>query len=147
LDAGIPLQELGVVGGHMKLNLIERLCSGRVQVEVIEGLCPGRLRVEVIEGLCLGRLQVEVIEGSCPGRVQVEVIEGLCPGRFQVDVLRGLTEKAMQAVQQVVMEVHVVGDNLEVAVGLLKGAGFMTCVVDQDEALRGSTIYNIYAKR
>lgn len=46
-----------------------------------------------------------------------------------------------------VMEVHRLGDNVEAAMALLDSAGFAKCVVDQDQQLRGSTIYNIYARR
>lgn len=67
--------------------------------------------------------------------------------RAEMAVLRGVSDEHWQRIRQVVMEVHDVDGSLDIVLRLLKTrAGFTNCVVEQDKQLKGSTLYNIYAR-
>ena len=68
--------------------------------------------------------------------------------RAELDVLRGVKAADWPSIQQVVMEVHDVGGQLDRVHSLLMDtAGFRQCIIEQDAQLAGSTLHNIYCKR
>lgn len=68
--------------------------------------------------------------------------------RAELDVLLGITDAHWKLISQVVLEVHDIRGRLEKVSQILKyTAGFSCVTVTQDEALIGSTLYNVYASR
>ncbi len=66
--------------------------------------------------------------------------------KSELDVLAGIEAPHWGLIQQVVIEVHDLEGRLEAIVALLRAHG-LTSAVEQDIFLRGSNIYNIYARR
>ena len=68
--------------------------------------------------------------------------------RAELDVLLGIRDADWRRIAQVVLEVHDIQNRLEQVSALLRHkAGFTSVNVTQDEALQGSTLYNIYGSR
>lgn len=68
--------------------------------------------------------------------------------RAELDVLMGISHTDWKLISQAVLEVHDVQGRLQHVLHLLKDtAGFASVFVTQDEALKGSTLYNIYCSR
>eukprot|EP00850_Spirogloea_muscicola_P015593 SM000121S25990 [mRNA] locus=s121:135961:139456:- [translate_table: standard] len=66
----------------------------------------------------------------------------------RIDLLKVDVERAeLDVLGGVVLEIHDQGGQLQAAVDLLRGAGFDPIQVTQAEELRGSTLYNLYARR
>jgi acyl carrier protein len=66
--------------------------------------------------------------------------------KAELEVLAGLREEHWPIVGQIVMEVHDLDGRLERIVQLLEERGFRVAV-EQDELLRGSVLYNLFAVR
>mmetsp|Transcript_4509 Transcript_4509/g.12590 ORF Transcript_4509/g.12590 Transcript_4509/m.12590 type:complete len:259 (-) Transcript_4509:6-782(-) len=67
--------------------------------------------------------------------------------RAELAVLRGIKPELWPRIRQVVMEVHDLAGSLESAKLILEDAGFVTIVTEQDPALAGSKLYNLYCTR
>ena len=68
--------------------------------------------------------------------------------RAELDVLLGIQHADWEMISQIVLEVHDVEGRLEQVSHILNTvAGFASITVTQDEALKGSTLYNIYGTR
>lgn len=65
--------------------------------------------------------------------------------KSELDVLLGIAEEDWSKIKQVVIEVHDIEHRLEKIVALLKEQGINEITVDQDPALKGSDIFNVYA--
>ena len=66
--------------------------------------------------------------------------------KCEVEVLEGLREEDWAIVQQIVMEIHDIGDRLAHVTALCKNHGFDVHIT-QDELYVGSPHYNLHAKR
>ncbi len=64
----------------------------------------------------------------------------------ELEVLRGIREEHWDRIGQVVLEVDDDGERLDHVLALLDARGF-GAVVEQDELLRGTGLYNVYAVR
>ncbi|MEW5927424.1 MAG: non-ribosomal peptide synthase/polyketide synthase, partial [Gemmatimonadota bacterium] len=64
----------------------------------------------------------------------------------EYDVLAGVDDEDWEKIRQVVLEVHDRDGRLEQVTSLLRRSGFEV-VVDQDRALEGTGLYNVYAVR
>jgi FkbM family methyltransferase len=64
--------------------------------------------------------------------------------KAELDVLRGIADEHWPGIRQVVMEVHDLDGRLEQVTRLLEGRGFRVAV-EQDEAVEGSVLYNLFA--
>ncbi|HEX8282859.1 MAG TPA: amino acid adenylation domain-containing protein [Pyrinomonadaceae bacterium] len=66
--------------------------------------------------------------------------------KAELDVLAGVEDRDWAKVRQVVVEVHDVGGRLQSVESLLTKHGFRL-TIDQDEWLRGTNLYNVYATK
>ena len=66
--------------------------------------------------------------------------------RAELEVLHGIAQNDWPKIQQMVLEVHDIKDRLE-AVKHLAQETFTTCMVVQDEALKGSTLHNVFCRQ
>jgi len=66
--------------------------------------------------------------------------------KSELDVLAGIEEEDWQKIQQLVVEVHDIEQRVERVVRLLQTHGYQT-VVEQEQALRGTHLYTLYARR
>jgi amino acid adenylation domain-containing protein/FkbM family methyltransferase len=64
--------------------------------------------------------------------------------KSELDVLEGIDAEDWSKIRQIVMEVHDSGGRLEAVTAMLKQHGF-EFVVEQDEFLKNTSLYNIYA--
>ncbi|HEU4558943.1 MAG TPA: non-ribosomal peptide synthase/polyketide synthase, partial [Longimicrobium sp.] len=64
----------------------------------------------------------------------------------ELEVLRGIREEHWERIGQVVLEVDNDGERLDQVLALLEARGF-GAAVEQDELLRGTGLYNVYAVR
>jgi FkbM family methyltransferase len=64
--------------------------------------------------------------------------------KAELDVLRGIDDEHWPGIRQIVMEVHDLDGRLEEVTRLLEGRGFRVAV-EQDEAVEGSVLYNLFA--
>jgi FkbM family methyltransferase len=93
---------------------------------------------------------------TCPLRALSEVLRGRPVPRIdllkidveksEMDVLAGLSIEDWAKVEQVVLEVHDLGDRLREVSGLLRSRGFAV-TLEQDDLYRGSDRWNLYALR
>lgn len=63
------------------------------------------------------------------------------------DVLQGIAEPHWPLVKQIVMELHDVDGRLEKVKQLLSEKGFQNLVIEQQELLSGTNVYQVYAAR
>ena len=106
----------------------EELMAGRYQGE--KQVCRLRTLAEVIAEEGLERIDVL--------KIDVE--------KSELDVLAGMGDSDWEKVGQIVLEVHDLEGRLEQMGQLLKGRGYEV-TVEQDELLRGTELYNVYARR
>lgn len=66
--------------------------------------------------------------------------------KSEADVLAGIAPEDWPKIRQIVIEAHDVDGQLERLVTLLRDRGFNT-IAEQDDYLKGSNLYNVYAKR
>jgi amino acid adenylation domain-containing protein/FkbM family methyltransferase len=66
--------------------------------------------------------------------------------KSECDVLAGIDEQDWPRIDQIVLEAHDVGDRVREITALLGARGFAV-VVEQDRALAGTALYDIYARR
>ena len=66
--------------------------------------------------------------------------------KSEYDVLAGIAEQDWKKIGQIVLEVHDLNGRLTQITSLLGTRGFQV-IVEQDEMLRGSVLYNLYAIR
>ncbi|MBO0875789.1 MAG: FkbM family methyltransferase, partial [Pseudonocardia sp.] len=109
---------------------------------------------EDVEEMLEGRHENVVID--CPVRTLSDVIKArdvesidllkLDVEKSELDVLRGLREEDWPKVRQVVAEVHDINDGLRSFTALLDAHDF-DVELEQDELLRGTEIYEVFAFR
>jgi amino acid adenylation domain-containing protein/FkbM family methyltransferase len=100
-----------------------------------------RLRGERVT--CRVRTLSEVIREEGVTRVDLLKIDA---EKSELEVLAGLDEADWGKVRQVVAEVHDLGGRLARVLALLSGHGFAVAT-EQDEALAGTSLWNVYARR
>ena len=66
--------------------------------------------------------------------------------RAELEVLHGIAQNDWPKIQQMVLEIHDIENRLE-AVKHLAQETFTNCMVVQDEALKGSTLHNVFCRR
>ena len=66
--------------------------------------------------------------------------------KSEMEILQGITDDCFGQIRQAVVEVHDINDNVKKIDELLKSKGFYT-LVEQDNILKDSCIYNIYASK
>ncbi len=112
-----------LLAGSMDDVLTERLTAERVT-------CRLRTISEVIQEHGIERIDLL--------KVDVE--------KSELQVLGGVSEKDWPKIQQIVIEVHDLDGRLEAVERLLDSRGF-AFIVEQDETLAGTALYNIYGRR
>ena len=98
-------------------------------------------RFRAVEMECRLRPLSAVIREQGVGRIDFLKID---VQKAELDVLRGLDGEHWPLIRQVVMEVHDLDGRLDEVTGLLRSHGF-TVEVEQDEAVEGSILYNLFA--
>src|SRR5262249_4228464 len=121
-------QQLAETGGDLSESELDELVDNRLQSQSF--VCPLRTLSQVIRET--GVLRIDLL------KVDVE--------KAELDVLLGLDEEDWPKVQQIVPEVHDLDGRLRRLVDLLEGHGFVVAC-EQDDALTGLHLYNLYARR
>ncbi len=67
--------------------------------------------------------------------------------RSELDVLLGIEEQDWQKIKQVVLEVHDLDGRVKKVTDLLMQHGFNKITVEQQNLLKGSDYFNMYALR
>ena len=68
--------------------------------------------------------------------------------RAELDVLMGIQTEDWDNILQVVLEVHAIGGRLQTVTSLLRNIGkFDSIVIEQDEQLKGSTLFTLYCTK
>lgn len=119
------------------------------------GLLPAALRDWVLARAVRQMFATELVE--CRLRTLSEVIREFGIERIdllkvdaeksELDVLRGIEPEHWPLIRQVVMEVHDIDGRLDEIRTLLARHGISAVVTDQEPALRGSNVYDLYARR
>jgi len=141
-----PEAEVEVVKRFLENQLATGVDEAAELMEEAEELLEGRFEAEVVEAR-LRRLSDVLLE---EGVEHVDLLK-IDVQRAELDVLRGIDEDDWGKIDQVVMELH---DDPETesagrvgeVTDLLEGLGF-SVVVEQDELLRETDRYNLYAVR
>ena len=120
--------------------------GGRIDAGQVDGLADdlmeGRMESETVDVEV--RSLSSVIDEQGINRIDLLKIDA---EGAELDVLRGIDDAHWPLVQQVVIEVHDQQGALTRSVlDLLKGKGFQT-FLKEEELLRGSGLYNVYARR
>ncbi len=112
--------------------------------------------VVVDDAAYLLEAQIEVETHACRIRALSDVIDEhaidvidllkIDVERSEWDVLQGIRAEHWPRVRQLVVEVHDQDGRLQRTLDLLQGHG-LHCVVEQEEALKDTDLYNIYARR
>jgi hypothetical protein len=83
------------------------------------------------------------LQASNLGRIDLLKID---VERAELDILRGIKDDDWPKVRQLVMEIHDMNDSLNEVLQLLEDKGcFTSCVVEQDDKLQGTSLFNLYA--
>jgi FkbM family methyltransferase len=80
---------------------------------------------------------------NCAG---IDMLKVDCEGA-ELDVLLGVEERHWPTVKQVVCEVCDFDGRLKKIEALLQNAGFSRIIIEEEDALQGANLYNIYAFR
>jgi amino acid adenylation domain-containing protein/FkbM family methyltransferase len=104
-------------------------------------LLAGRFEAETFT--CRLRTLSEVVRERGVERIDLLKVD---VERSELDVLEGILEEDWRKIRQVVVEVHDAEGRLARVKSLLEGHGF-EFVVEQDEWLRGTELFNVYARR
>ena len=100
-----------------------------------------RFRSEVFS--CRLRTLSEVIAEESVGRIDLLKVD---VQKSEYEVLAGIAEQDWEKIGQIVLEVHDLNGRLAQITSLLGTRGFQV-IVEQDQMLRGSVLYNTYATR
>jgi amino acid adenylation domain-containing protein/FkbM family methyltransferase len=111
---------------HLAAGDVDELVAGRFAGETVE------CRLDTLSGV-IHRQRVERIDLL---KIDAE--------KSELDVLRGLADEDWEIVAQIVAEVHDTDGQLAAVRGMLESRGF-SVIVDQDEPLRGTAMFNVYA--
>jgi FkbM family methyltransferase len=93
---------------------------------------------------CQLRKASEVIRENNISRIDLLKID---VEKAELDVMNGFTTEDWSKVQQLVVEIHNIDNRLKTIESLLSQNGFNIIATDQEEGLKGSNIYNLYASR
>ena len=80
------------------------------------------------------------------GLERIDLLKIDCEGG-ELECLRGVLPEHRALIQQVVVEVHDQTGELEEMSALLREFGLTRQVIEQEEALRATKLYNIFATR
>jgi FkbM family methyltransferase len=114
--------------GEQTDNYLDALVESRVNGEKI--VCRLKTLSEIIREEGIERIDLL--------KIDVE--------KSEADVLAGIAVDDWQKIQQIVIEAHDVNGQLALLTQLLRDHGYRV-IAEQDEYLRGSSLYNVYATR
>ncbi len=109
--------------------------------QYLDALVESRVRGEKI--VCRLRTLSEIIREERIERIDLLKID---VEKSEADVLAGISADDWQKIQQIVIEAHDVNGQLARLTQLLRDQGYRV-ITEQDEYLRGSSLYNVYATR
>jgi amino acid adenylation domain-containing protein/FkbM family methyltransferase len=124
-------------------SFLERGPAGiaRISDAAADELLALRLQGEPV--VCRVRTLAEVIREEGVGRIDLLKVDA---EKSELEVLSGLDAEDWGKVRQVVAEVHDLGGRLARVVRLLGEHGFAVAT-EQDEALAGTSLWNVFARR
>lgn len=77
---------------------------------------------------------------------EISLLKIDCEGG-ELDVFMGIKDQHWPLIKQVVAEVHNTENRLDFITNMLKGKGFHSIYTEQEDALKGTELFNIYAVR
>ena len=77
---------------------------------------------------------------------QIDLLKIDCEGA-EYDVLLGIASEDWGKVRQVVIEVYNEDNRIDKVRELLEKTGFEHIVIEEEQAMKGSNLYNVYARR
>jgi amino acid adenylation domain-containing protein/FkbM family methyltransferase len=110
---------------------------GRLIDELVEE------RIKGVPVVCQLRTLSEIIREHKIERIDLLKIDA---EKSELDVLAGIAESDWEKIRQVVIEADGLGEKLERLNALLEQHGF-TVVAEEDDYIKGSGLYNVYATR
>lgn len=132
-------EERAVLRAMMDRQRDERMAGMDELMEYTEELLDERFRAVEME--CRLRPLSAVIREEGVERIDFLKID---VQKAEMDVLRGIGDADWPRIRQIAMEVHDLDGRLEEVMRLLEGRGFRVAV-EQDEAVEGSILYNLFA--
>lgn len=102
------------------------------------------LRSKPISFECEIKTVSQIIEKENVTRIDLLKID--CEGA-EYDVLQGIADKDWDKIRQVVAEVYNADNRVEKVKQLLESKGFIHITVEEDNAVGGANLYNVYALR
>lgn len=114
---------------------------GRQTDQFLDALVESRVSGEKI--VCRLRTLSEIIRAEGIERIDLLKID---VEKSEADVLAGIDADDWHRIQQIVIEAHDVDGQLARLTQLLRDQGYRV-IAEQDEYLRGSSLYNVYATR
>ena len=115
--------------------------AGEQTDQYLDALVESRVSGEKI--VCRLRTLSEIIREEGIERIDLLKID---VEKSEADVLAGIAADDWQKIQQIVIEAHDVNGQLARLTQLLRDQGYRV-ITEQDEYLRGSSLYNVYATR
>jgi amino acid adenylation domain-containing protein/FkbM family methyltransferase len=109
--------------------------------QYLDALVESRVNGEQI--VCRLRTLSEIIREEGIDRIDLLKID---VEKSEADVLAGIAADDWQKIQQIVIEAHDINGQLALLTQLLRDQGYQV-ITEQDEYLRGSSLYNVYATR
>ncbi len=114
---------------------------GEQACQYLDALVESRVSGEKI--VCRLRTLSEIIHEERIERIDLLKVD---VEKSEADVLAGISADDWQKIQQIVIEAHDVNGQLARLTQLLRDQGYRV-ITEQDEYLRGSSLYNVYATR
>ncbi|HSU16592.1 MAG TPA: FkbM family methyltransferase [Longimicrobium sp.] len=134
-----PEEERAVLRAMMDRRRREGAAEMDALMEYAEELLDERFRAEEME--CRLRPLSAVIREEGVERIDFLKVD---VQKAEMDVLRGIADHDWPRIRQIAMEVHDLDGRLEAVARLLEGRGFRVAV-EQDEAVEGSVLHNLFA--
>ncbi len=120
---------------------LEQSHAGEQADQYLDALVESRVSGEKI--VCRLRTLSEIIREENIDRIDLLKID---VEKSEADVLAGIAADDWDKIEQIVIEAHDVNGQLGRLTKLLRDQGFQV-ITEQDEYLRGSSLYNVYATR
>jgi FkbH-like protein/FkbM family methyltransferase len=110
--------------------------------EYVSEMTNGRMKSKEYE--CRLLSVSDIIRENNIGKIDLLKIDA---EKSELNIIRGIGNEDWEIIRQIVIEIHdKSGKVLKEIEGILKSKGF-SCVVEEEEMLKGSGLYNIFARR
>ncbi|HVG19909.1 MAG TPA: amino acid adenylation domain-containing protein [Blastocatellia bacterium] len=123
------------------INRAQEQGGGPLSDEDMETLLTEQLKTEQYD--CKLRTLSEVIREHGVERIDLLKVD---VEKSEMDVLLGIEERDWSKIRQIIIEVHDIDDRLKAITEMLSAHGY-ELTVDQDQMLKGTKLYSVYAVR